>query len=77
MLLYPFVVVATCKTVGCGNVIAFAHKGRQVGPIQNPGNNSSEFLYQCGACRQVHKYSLIDARMEQVTHKPTAELVAK
>lgn len=72
MPLSPYVVVATCKSAGCGNIIAFAHRDAFAGPVEAGRCKPSEFLYKCGKCGQTHRYKDEDARIEQMAEASQA-----
>jgi hypothetical protein len=56
--------MVNCKTDGCETPCMLRYYGLYEGQRELVKDGPDHFLYECAACRQTHRYTLEEARME-------------
>ena len=62
--------VANCKNPACRQICAFKYMGPDIGQVEIAELTPTGFQYECGGCRQQHRYELEDLRMERLPSPP-------
>jgi predicted RNA-binding Zn-ribbon protein involved in translation (DUF1610 family) len=62
--------VVDCKTPKCGNVLAVAYQGLDIGQVEIREYVPTGFSYQCPKCGQTHRYDPDESRLERFPFPP-------
>lgn len=59
-----------CKTPGCNTTIPIKDHGPDIGAVSYEELAPTGFSYQCGRCKQTHRYEIEETRIQSLDLAP-------